>query len=474
MTRFRIHIWFFVLACNATAIGSDHHWPQFRGTGALGIGTGHPPTTWNVTDGEHVAWKTPIPGLGHSAPIVWGDRVYLTTAVNATVNHPSVATGWSGGSGESAVDQGEWTWQVLCLQLQTGKTLWQRDACRGEPTIKRHLKASHANCTPATNGEYVVAFFGSEGLFCFDKDGNLVWERDFGKLHSGPYDATELEWGFASSPIIFADRVIVQCDCLNVSFVAVLDLKTGKELLRIPRPDEVATWSTPTVISNGDHRQIICNGFRTMAGYDLDSGARLWHLSGGGDVPVPTPLFAHGLIYITNGHGRNPTFAIRPNATGDLTPPALALPTDTSSNPDALEESADPQPANEPTKQPQPALAWWQSRDGSYMPTPLVKDGLLYTCNDNGRLTVRKALTGDLVYRQRIGKGSRNYSASAVAAGGHIFFASERGEVTVIKEGDKYEQVAVNDMTEVVMATPAISGNRLLIRGVQHLYCLAP
>ena len=474
MTRSLTHMWFATLVLCVTTASGDDHWPQFRGSGALGIGRGHPPTTWDVTTGEHVAWKTPIPGLGHSAPIVWGDRIYLTTAVNATVDQPPVATGWSGGSGESAIDAGEWTWQVLCLQLETGKVLWTRDAHRGEPQVKRHLKASHANCTPATNGQYVVAFFGSEGLYCFQRDGKLAWQRDLGKLHSGPYDATELEWGFASSPIIFEDRVIVQCDCLNVSFVAVFDLQTGKELLRIPRPDEVATWSTPTIVSNGQRRQIVCNGFRTMAGYDLNSGSRLWHLSGGGDVPVPTPLFANGLIYITNGHGRSPTFAIRPTATGDLTPPALTPLSSELPEIDIPPQSEDAEPPLKAKQQDSNALAWWQPRDGSYMPTPLVKDGLLYNCNDNGRLTVRNALNGELVYRKRIGKGSRNYSASAVAAGGHIFFVSERGEVTVIKEGDQYQQVAVNDLAEVVMATPAISGDRLLIRTVQHLYCLAP
>ena len=339
----------------------------------------------------------------------------------------------------------------MCLQLGTGKILWTKDAHVGEPTIKRHLKASHANCTPATDGEFVVAFFGSEGLHCFDIDGQLIWKHDFGKLQSGPYDAPELEWGFASSPIIHNGRVIVQCDCLNTNFVAILDIKTGKEIRRIDRDGEVATWSTPLVVTTEDRQQIVCNGYHQMAGYDLKTGARIWHLSDGGDVPVPTPLFANGLIYLTNGHGRSPTYAIRPTATGDLTPSDRRNPADNNSG-----------------------LAWWQSRDGSYMPTPLVSDELLYTCNDNGRLTVRDAMTGELIYRQRVGTGSRTYSASAVAAGGHIYFVSERGEVTVIEEGRIFKKVANNDMGEVVMATPAVSGDRLLIRTARNLYCLAP
>ena len=430
---------------SAGAFGDDD-WPQFRGHGGLGIGSGNPPTEWDVQSGKNVAWKTPIPGLGHSAPIVWSDRVFLTTAINTDTDNPSVEAGWSGGAGESAKDTGDWTWQVVCLQLETGKIRWTKNAHIGVPTIKRHLKASHANCTPATDGEFVVAFFGSEGLYCFDIDGQLVWQHDLGKLRSGPYDAPELEWGFASSPIIHDGLVIVQCDCLNTNFVVILDLKTGREIRRIDRAGEVATWSTPLVVTTSDRQQIVCNGYRQMAGYDLKTGSRIWHLNGGGDVPVPTPLFANGLIYLTNGHGRSPMYAIQPNATGDLTP-------------------SDDEPQNN-------GLAWWQSRGGSYMPTPLVRGRRLYTCNDNGRLDVRDAMTGELIYRQRIGTASHTYSASAVAAGDHVYFVSEQGEVTVIEEGDVFKKVASNELGEVVMATPAISGDRLLIRSVRNLYCL--
>ena len=434
-------------AISAAASGDDN-WPQFRGHGGLGIGSGYPPTEWDIQTEQNVSWKTPIPGLGHSAPIVWGDRVFLTTAINSDSDSPAVEIGWSGGAGESAIDSGDWTWQVVCMQLATGKILWTRDALTGEPTVKRHLKASHANCTPTTDGEYVVAFFGSEGLHCFDVHGNMIWKRDFGKLLSGPYDAPDLEWSFASSPISHNGRIIVQCDCLNTSFVAILDIKTGQEIRRIDRKGEVATWSTPLVVTTEDRQQVVCNGYHQMAGYDLETGATLWHLSNGGDVPVPTPLFANGLIYLTNGHGRSPTYAILPTASGDLTP--------------AHDDS-------EPS-----GLAWWKPRDGSYMPTPLVSKKLLYTCNDNGRLTVRNATSGDLVYRQRVGTGSRTYSASAVAAGGHVYFVSEQGQVTVIEEGQTFKPVASNEMGEVVMATPAISGDRLLVRTIRNLHCLSP
>ena len=184
-----------------------------------------------------------------------------------------------------------------------------------------------------------------------------------------------------------------------------------------------------------------------MAGYDLTTGTQLWHLSGGGDVPVPAPLFADGLIYLTNGHGRSPTYAIQPTASGDLTP---------------VESQSNPA-----------GIAWWQPKEGSYMPTPLVKGGLLYTCNDNGRLAVRNAATGEMVYRERVGTANHTFSASAVAAGGHVYFFSEQGEVTVIEEGTTFKTVAINDAKEIVMATPALSGDRLLIRTVRNLYCIA-
>ena len=433
------------LLLSGRSFGQDNNWPQFRGHRANGIGSGRPPLEWDVESGNNIAWQTPLPGLGHSSPIVWNDRVFLTTAVNSETDTPSLKTGWLGGSGKSAPDAGEWTWQMLCLQLSTGNILWKKDALAGEPRVKRHLKASHANCTPATDGKHVVAFFGSEGLHCFDFNGRILWRKDFGRLHSGPYDEKLLEWGFASSPIIDAGRVIVQCDCLNTAFIAILNVETGEEISRIDREGEVSTWSTPLVVKTDNGKQLVCNGYRQMAGYDLETGEQLWHMSGGGDVPVPTPLYDDGTIYLTNGHGTTPLYAVDPAAKGDITP--------------KKGES-------------QQSLKWWRKTDGAYMPTPLAKDGLIYVCNDNGRLAVVDSASGELKYRQRVGSGSRVYSASAVAANGYLYFASERGEVTVIKEGATFEKVAQNEMNEVIMATPAISGDRLLIRTVSQLICV--
>ena len=445
-----------ILAAMLNPTLADDNWPQFRGLHASGIGSGNPPTEWDVKSGKNIGWKVPIEGLGHSAPVVWNDRVFLTTAVpggsdktGSEKGEPEKATlktGWLGGTGDSAKDVEQWTWRVICVDLKTGKELWNKQVHSGKPEVKRHLKASHANCTPATDGKHVVAFFGSEGLYCFDFDGNLKWKKDFGRLHCGSYNMRELEWGFASSPVIHKHYVVLQCDCLNTGFVSILDLANGKEVRRIKRSD-VATWSTPCVLKAGGKTQIVCNGFKEMASYDFETGERLWTLSGGGDVPVPAPLFFDDIFLITNGHRRSPIYAISATARGDVTP------------------------NNESEELPE-GLVWHQPRDGSYMPTPIIVDGLLYNCNDNGVLVVRDAKSGEKVYKKRVSTGTNNFTASAVATSKHLYFCSEKGNVIVVKTGKEFEEIADNDMGAVVMATPAIAGDRMLIRTVDQLFCI--
>ncbi len=425
---------------------AQENWPQFRGEGANGIGAGNPPTQWDVKTGENVLWKTAIEGLGHSAPIVWGDSVFITTAVSADSDKPSLETGWVGGSGEAAPDSGIWTWKVICLDRNSGKIKWTRTASSGEPTIERHLKATHANCTAATDGNCVVAFFGSEGLHCYDFEGELKWKKDFGRLHSGPYNSEELEWGFASSPVIHNGHVVVQCDCLNIGFVSILNLEDGTEVRRIVRED-VATWSTPCVVNANGKSQIVCNGYKQMAAYDFETGDLIWTLSGGGDVPVPTPLFHEDKFFVTNGHGRSPVYAVAADAKGDITP----------------KEGEDlPE-----------GLAWYQPRGGSYMPTPIIVGDLLYTCNDSGVLTVRDTATGEKLYKRRVWGGKNTFSASAVATSEHLYFASESGNVIVAKTGREFEHIATNDMRGIVMATPAMAGDQLFVRTVESLVCIA-
>jgi outer membrane protein assembly factor BamB len=437
-------------SADETSADEDFNWPQFRGRSGAGVMNTNVSTEWDAESGKNIDWKVRIPGIGHSSPIIWNGHIYLTTAVNSVADEPELSIGWVGGTGEAAIDDGEWSWQLLCLDQKSGEVLWKRTARQGIPIIKRHIKATHANCTPATDGKYLVAFFGSEGLFCYDMQGKLIWEKDFGRLHSGPYDAEELEWGFAASPVIHDGKVIVQCDCLNTAFIAVLDLATGEEIRRIER-DEVATWSTPAIVQSNGTTQIVCNGFRQMSGYDLATGERLWWLAGGGDVPVPTPLFAHGIILLTNAHGRTAVYAIDPNSRGDLSP-----------------RSEDDKDVSKEASKDTSKLVWFHRRDGSYMPTPIVVGDSLYTCNDNGRLAVRKVKDGQSVYRERVGGGA-NFTASAVATPTHIYLSDEVGRTYVIRPGDQLETVAENDLGEPILATPAIGKDQLIVRTLRHL-----
>lgn len=426
----------------AAAVAQD--WPSFRGPNGRGVGTGSPPLTWNVETGENVKWKTEIPGLAHSSPIIWGDRIYLTTSIPTEAGEPTLDTGWIGGSGESAKDTGEWAWKLICLDKATGRTVWEQTAHTGVPTFKRHLKASHANCTPATDGTHVVAFFASEGLYCYSAGGELLWKKDLGPLDSGPYNAPGLQWGFASSPVIHDGKVIVQCDAQNTGFWASFDVRTGEELRRVDRKD-VSTWSTPAIHESGGRTQIICNGWKHMGGYDLNTGEELWKLSGGGDVPVPTPQVADDFIVITNGHGRSPIYVISPDARGDLSP----------------KEGKAPE-----------GMKWYRNGGGSYMPTPLIYGDTLYIADDGGIVYAVNPQTGERRFRKRASESGATFSASAVAADGRLYLTGEDGHVYVLQASAEFEVLATNDMGEVCMATPAISNGELFIRTVKHLYCL--
>ena len=420
-------------------------WPQFRGPGATGIASGTPtPTTWDVPAGENVKWKTPVPGLGFSAPVIQGDKLFVTTAVKEG-EEQKVRVGLYGDI--KPVEENEpMRFNLLCLDKNTGKVLWEKTAHRGVPEIKRHPKSSHANPSPATDGKHVVAFFGSEGLFCYDMDGKPLWQKDFGVLDSGFFAVKDAQWGFASSPVIHQGKVIVQVDVQEGSFVGVFDVATGDEVWRTPRRD-YPTWGTPTVVKVGDATHVVCNGFNEIAAYDFATGKRVWRLRGGGDIPVPTPVEAHGLVFITSAHGMNsPVFAIRTSATGEITPKQGETKTE--------------------------HLPWFRMRGGNYMQTPIVVGDELYCCKDNGVLTCFDARTGREHYSQRL-EGGVGFTASPVSDGRHLYFTSEDGQVHVIKAGTSLDRVATNPLGEVCMATPAISEGVLFFRTLGHLVAVA-
>ena len=418
-------------------------WPQFRGIRASGVAEGLvTPVSWNAETGENIKWNTAIPGLAHSSPIVWGNLVCVTTAVSGRGDDP-LKVGLYGNI-EPVADEGAQRWEVHCLDKHTGMARWTAVAHQGIPKIPRHPKSTHANSTLAADGTHLVAMFGSEGLYGYSlADGRLLWKNDLGRLESGFFQVPDALWGFGSSPVIHEGLVIIQADVLRGSFLAAFDVATGREVWRTRRGD-VPTWSTPTVhVSNG-RAQVIVNGFRHIGGYDSRTGRELWRMRGGGDIPIPTPVVAGDVVFLTNAHGgAAPIFAVRTAARGDIT----------------LSDQAE---SNE-------FVVWAQRRDGAYMQTPLVYGDHLYVCRDNGVLNVYEARTGRRIYQQRLAGGRTGFSASAVAADGKIYFTSEEGTVYVVKAGPDFELLAENPMGEVTLATPAISEGVLFVRTRSHL-----
>ena len=438
---------FFCFSMNFSASAQkkyEEQWPCFRGPYALGyIENAKTVTNWNLETGENILWQTSIPGLGHSSPVIWGDKIFITTAVSGS-GQDYLKVGLYG-DGDAVDDESVHEFKVYCLDKNTGEIIWERLAYKGVPAVKRHTKASHADPTPATDRKHVLAFFGSQGLYCYDFDGNLIWKKDFGRLDAGPYNAPELEWGFSSSPIIYKGKVVVQCDVLNGGFIATLDVNTGKQIWRVDR-DDVATWSTPAVFEEDGKTQIVVNGWKHMGGYDFETGKEIWRMSGGGDIPAPTPVIAHDLIFINNAHGRySPIYAVKTNAVGDIT----------------LGE-------NEYTNE---SIVWSIKRGGAYMQTPLIYGDYLYNLRGNGSLSVYKATSGDLMYKESLGSVG-GFSASAVAAGDNIYCLAEKGDVFVVKAGPEFQPIAHNNMNDILMATPAISGNVLYFRAQKSVIAI--
>jgi outer membrane protein assembly factor BamB len=300
----------------ALILGSS--WPQFRGPNASGRGDGaNLPDTWSAVDGKGIAWKTPIPGLAHSSPIVWGDRVFVTTAISSSKD-ASFKPGLYG-EGTASEDVTSHKWNVIALDRRTGKVVWERTAYQGTPKEKRHIKATYANATPVTDGKYVIAFFGSQGLYAYDIDGNLQWKRDLGRLNTGAYDSPDYEWGTASSPIIYKELVIVQADQQKDSFVIAVRLKDGTTAWKVDR-DELPSWATPTVYTAGASPELVTNSPKFIRGYDPATGKELWRLGRSSNITAPTPVFDKDLIVVMSGRRPNaPIFVLKAGARGDIT-----------------------------------------------------------------------------------------------------------------------------------------------------------
>ena len=418
------------------------NWPSFRGANAAGVGDGQGVVTdWDVVSGRNIKWKTAIPGLGTSSPIVWGNRVIIVAA--ASDEDTSFRTGLTGDV-KPIETLPIHTFSVYSLDLTTGKVAWQREAFSGKPIVKRHFKSSQANATPATDGKHVVALFGSIGLMvCYDMNGALIWKKEIGALDSGWFLDPSYQWGHSSSPIIYKSSVIVQADQSRGSFIAAFDLATGRELWRAARADEVSTWATPSIISGPKGDELVTNGTRIRA-YDPTTGALLWTLAPNSEIAIGTPVVHRDLAIVTAGYPPvRPVYAVRAGARGDISLAAGKTASD--------------------------AIAWSHDRDGTYISSPIVYRDQLYTLNNNGILTAYDANTGERIYRARVGGGGA-FSASPVAADGKLFLASEDGEVFIVQVGRQYVELGKRPMNEVTMASPAISNGLLIVRTLNHVW----
>ena len=420
-------------------------WPSFRGPRASGVADGQSlPDHWNGVEGVNVRWKALVPGLGHSSPIVRDGRVFVTSAISSRPD-ASFRPGLYG-AGTASGDRSAQRWMVYAFDAGTGEMLWEAVAAEGTPRDARHVKNTYASATPATDGRYVVALFGSQGLHAFDVDGRRVWTKDLGRLDAGAYDVPALEWGPASSPIIAGDLVIVQCDVQGRSFLLAADVHTGETVWRTPR-DELPSWGTPTVYDGPAGAAVVTNGSNFIRGYDLRTGRERWRLGGSSRITAPTPIAAGGLLIVASGRAPEaPIFAVRSDAAGDVT--------------------LGPRQASSP------AVAWRRARRGPYMPTPIVYQGRLYALHDAGILDAYDAATGAEVYRRRIPHAGFGFSASPVAADGRIYLSGEDGVVFVVRAGPRFELLAANDMGEPLMATPALAGGLLFVRGARHLFAV--
>ena len=417
-------------------------WPGWRGDGRGISPENNLPLKWSEDEG--VKWKTPIPGAGHSSPIVWGNRVFVTTAVAEDPNVESFRGGVYMGGNRQKPDESEYTYSVICLDADEGNVMWSKAVARQSPKTRRHTKNTYASETPVTDGKYVFASFGSAGLFCVDFEGNVVWQRDLGLMRR------QRGWGTGASPILFRDTVIFNCDSDDDSYIAAFDKVTGNPVWRTER-NEGASWGTPFLFEAESRTIVVTNATRHMRGYDAASGKLLWECAGGSMITDPSPVTAQGLVFLSSGHSLGflrpqPIIAVRPEALGDITPPKGQSQSD--------------------------GIAWSHRSGGSYVPSPIAIGEYLYVPQDRGSVTCYEARTGKTMYeKQKL--GARNtITSSPVSGDGKIYVQTEDGECYVVKPGPVFEILAVNKLDEIFCASPAVSAGKIFLRGRKHLYCI--
>jgi outer membrane protein assembly factor BamB len=422
-------------------VNPDRQWTAYRGRFSAGfLDNANLPESFDINKMINVRWKTEIPGLGLSSPVIWDNKIFITSAIseNDRAGFKPGIYGDIAPVSDSSIHE----WKVFCINKGTGKLIWEKTAYKGIPKMKRHPKSTHANTSVATDGKYVVAFFGSEGLFCYDMNGKLMWQKSFGILKSVFFAVKSAEWEFASSPIIYKGVLVVQCDVLDNSFVAAYDLKTGRELWKTQR-DEYPGWCTPNIYTNAGKTYVALNGYKNRGGYDFETGKQVWNMSGGGDIQIPTPIVGNDLIYFNSAHGKySPIIAVKTSAVGDIT----------------LKE---PATSNDYIK-------WSLPRGGSYMHTLLLYKNHLYNVNWNGTFICLDPLTGKEIYNAKLGK-SKSFIASPVASDGKIYVVDEEGTIYVVQDGDEFKLLAEVSMNDVCMTAPAITDGMIIFRTQKYL-----
>jgi outer membrane protein assembly factor BamB len=420
------------------------NWPQFRGPHGQGVSDEAAlPSTWSSA--TNVAWKTAIAGLGHSSPIVWGNHVFLTTAIEGELLPGAKAPVHmlQEGPGKPASEfvhpdslgaDRKHTYKVVALALDTGAVRWEMVAYEGPVYDGRHKRSSYASPTPVTDGTRVFAYFGSEGVYAYDFAGKLLWKADVG-------DIKTLGMGTASSPVLYENLVILQCDedGGEASFITALDVKTGKTVWKTKRPTSV-TWTTPALVAAGGREELVTAGNEFIIGYDPATGTELWRAKGLESNTIATPLVGHGLVIVSAGYPTKKVIAIRPGGKGDVS-------------------GSD-------------RIAWTYDKGTAYVPSPILYGDYVYLITDAGLLTCLDATTGAVKYEGGRPPVPAKFVASPVAFGGNLYLTSTDGDTFVVKAGPTHEVVRTNELDEPVYASLAPAQRRLLIRGQNHIYCI--
>lgn len=422
------------LLLTSVLLAADDDWFRWRGPGNDGMARATVPVEWS--DSQNIAWRVPIAGRGFSSPVIWGEKIFLTTAVPtdkpvdpAVAQRPQRNPRGGGGAGR------EHNFVVLCLDRHTGKVLWERVAKVATPNEGYHHQyGSFASNSPVTDGKHLFASFGSRGLYCYDLDGKLIWEKEFPEMRM------RLDFGEGVAPTLDGDTLYLKFDQEEGSYMLALDQHTGKEIWRVAR-DEVSSWSAPLVVTHNGRKEVVVSATTKVRSYDPATGKLLWECAGLGINAIPAPVSAGGLVYVMSGHRDPNLLAIRLGRDGDLTG------TD--------------------------AVVWTNNRGNSYTASPVLHDNKLYFVTDSGMLSCLDARTGVAHYLQQRLPKPYNFKASPVGANGKLYLATEDGDVVVVKMGEKYEVLATNTLADqVFIATPAIAGGSLYLRSQGTLFCI--